>query len=805
MRKGNFFRIVLSFSLLCSAFIFYCGNDDRNNPLGPTNDTSVYSCENVEISLSIPSGAEIDPNDLRVISFSDEVPIGKGCDANVSMPETDECQLVFVVSEETGAPVFLGLRDPSIYSFTISSTSTALSLLMLNPFLIGADKTIQDEYISAALLNPKFDDLLTSVESAYKELGVSALDYDTNPSIYRLSLELMTDLSKSLGLDMPYNTDDCPSPCVVKGNDNTITFVNPTCVWYGAGIYYEGESLKEVVTIPRIDDTLTGNMQDTKTDYVLESGYNEIFLTKGCEFSSLTDWDDSKGRATALNTAQAIVSIIETGTGNIVHFDEALAKTFADIIKVSESDITGMEESFAGGDVWALFSALVEMTEHDKRGIARWLWKQNDTDISSKSVDAAELYIGCLSETYRDFLPLFDTAGWAGQQVPFLRDLLTAPEEVTYYLTIEDSDITSWEQKFTASGRVIENGSGLPGVSVHIAGENTDRTVVTDSDGNFSFRLLDTGLYTFAITINGYRMSYSIFKVEIKHSDIQLPDILATQTGDTNGGGTHDIHGITFVSIPGGSFQMGDVEGNGKPDELPVHFVTLDAFEMSECEITYGQYGDYLNAALESGDITVSGTGVIGNSGKYVNKIYMALTDVVLVDSFSGTVVNNESIIFPSEILNHPVTNVTWFGAKAFAQYYGFDLPTEAEWEYAARGGKQNEYGTNDGTLSMDNAAINLSGYHIEIPEDVGCFPPNPFGLYDMCCGVMEWCDDGYDSEFYSRSPSVNPRGAGSFKVVRDGNGSNTEDCRASARHYEKSTTCYGWIGFRVVRKPQTE
>ena len=101
-----------------------------------------------------------------------------------------------------------------------------------------------------------------------------------------------------------------------------------------------------------------------------------------------------------------------------------------------------------------------------------------------------------------------------------------------------------------------------------------------------------------------------------------------------------------------------------------------------------------------------------------------------------------------------PVVYVTWYGAKAFALYYGMDLPTEAEWECACRGGKQYPYGTDDGTINDSKANYNENIGH---PVAVGSYPSNPYGLYDMSGNVGEWCHDSPGS--YSSESVTNPCG----------------------------------------------
>jgi len=791
-------RRLFPFSIICLFLFFSCGKDDEKNPTGPSNDTAAYPCEDVKISLSIPPGSELDVNDLRVISFSDEVSFGTKDAVMVSMPKTDKSQLVFIAFPESGVPVFLGVRHPSVYSVGIGSNSTALALSLLNPFLIGSDKTVQDAYISAVLLNPKFDELLALLESAYKENTASALDYDSKPSIYRLSLDLMVDVCGSIGMGVSETGKTCPEPYIEDRDGDAITLGNPTLIWYGAGVYPDNNSLEEVVTIPCLERNSPLSPSDTVVNLALGNGYFRIHLARGFDYSLSTDWNDPVGRATVLNTAQAIIHLVETGTGEIPYFNETMAKRLPGMMAVSPSDISSIGGSLEDKNVWGLYNSFLGVLAKNKEEIRLWLWN-GDGESFGEGIPAGR-FIDCLTDMLQRFGVLYESAGWSGDQVPFFRDIIDAPEETMFYITQEAGEITSRERKYDIFGRILEDGSGLAGVTIRVSVADADTTITSLPDGCFTLGRLEPGTYTFLITKDGYRFSYSIFSIQIDDSDVVVPDITAIRSGDTNGqDGSREIHGITFVAISGGTFQMGDVENVGESDEKPVHFVTLDGFEMSACEITVAQYIAYLNEALASDDITVRDSWVIGTSGEYAGMRYSDIGKLDLSGTESGIGDSGDDFGFNTKVMNHPVTHVTWFGAKAFASYYGFDLPTEAEWEYAARGGRQHKYGTNDGTLTMDNAAINLTLYNINIPKDVGSFPPNPFGLHDMCCGVMEWCDDGYDSGFYSHSSSTNPRGTGSFKVVRDGR--SPDDCRAAARDHMKISEGHEWVGFRVVRR----
>jgi formylglycine-generating enzyme required for sulfatase activity/class 3 adenylate cyclase len=186
--------------------------------------------------------------------------------------------------------------------------------------------------------------------------------------------------------------------------------------------------------------------------------------------------------------------------------------------------------------------------------------------------------------------------------------------------------------------------------------------------------------------------------------------------------------GMEFVWVEGGCFQMGDTLGDGDTDEKPVHEVCVDSFGMSRYEVTQGQWQK-----------------IMGNNP-------------------SGFTKGN----------NYPVEKVSWDDTQDFIRKLNshtgrsFRLPTEAEWEYAARsGGKKEKYA---GGSDVDRLGW-YDGNSGGSTHPVGTKEPNDLGLYDMSGNVWEWSSDWYGENYYQQSPRNNPQGpsSGSFRVIRDG------------------------------------
>lgn len=220
---------------------------------------------------------------------------------------------------------------------------------------------------------------------------------------------------------------------------------------------------------------------------------------------------------------------------------------------------------------------------------------------------------------------------------------------------------------------------------------------------------------------------------------------------------------IPAVLVKGGEFEMGDLFGGGSSDERPVHKVRVSDFYMSITEVTIGQYKRYC----------VKTNKAMPEQEEYTRDDY-------------------------------PIAFVTWFEAQEFCQWMGGTLPTEAQWEYAAKaGGLSLKYPTG---ASISHDLANFSGTggkdRWKKAAPVGKFPPNPLGIYDLAGNLYEWCLDYYRSNYYEFSAQVDPPGpsSGMFKVVRGGSWYHDEaTLRTSHRYRYLAVARLSFLGFRVV------
>jgi len=201
----------------------------------------------------------------------------------------------------------------------------------------------------------------------------------------------------------------------------------------------------------------------------------------------------------------------------------------------------------------------------------------------------------------------------------------------------------------------------------------------------------------------------------------------------------------------------------GQDNERPIHRVWLDEFSLAECQVTHAEYAQFLAA-----------TG-------HAQPAHW----------------NDPNFVSPEQ----PVVAVSWFDAVAYCEWLaGFRLPTEAEWEFAARGGFEQQL------YPWGNAPVfERPGYATrwaQAPEPAGTAPPNGFGLYDMCENVHEWCADWYDPGYYAVSPADNPPGppSGNRRASRGGAWRHhIKIARCAARSSIPPEFCYADYGFRVA------
>ena len=216
-------------------------------------------------------------------------------------------------------------------------------------------------------------------------------------------------------------------------------------------------------------------------------------------------------------------------------------------------------------------------------------------------------------------------------------------------------------------------------------------------------------------------------------NELQNSELMSPTTSEITSAPTISSFDVPaeMVVIPAGEFLMGSNDENANTSEKPVHPTYIDAFYMDKYPVTNEQYKVFLDACPQW------------------------QKENILTDYHNGNYLrtwhrNN----YPKGAANHPVVNVSWYAAMAYAQWAEKRLPTEAEWEKAARGGLTGKkYPWGD---QIDATKANY-GENIGRTTPIGAYPPNDYGVYDVVGNVWEWCFDEHILDFYAVSPRRNP------------------------------------------------
>jgi formylglycine-generating enzyme required for sulfatase activity len=245
--------------------------------------------------------------------------------------------------------------------------------------------------------------------------------------------------------------------------------------------------------------------------------------------------------------------------------------------------------------------------------------------------------------------------------------------------------------------------------------------------------------------------------------------------------------GAEMVLVPAGEFLMGSRRGVGSDDEHPQHKVWLDDYYISKYEVTNEQFAKFVKEKA------------------YITEAEQA-----------GDRLNWKKLAKPG-LEKHPVVDVSWNDAVAYCAWAGVSLPTEAQWEKAARGTGGREYPWGN---SWEGSKCNWYGgpkvagmadmYEKRGTTPMGSFPSgaSPYGLVDMAGNVWEWCSDWYGEDYYKGAPARNPGGPekGEYRVLRGGSWGDAGEggIRCALRGRNSPVSRLNYYGFRTCRFSNT-
>ncbi len=504
-------------------------------PTDPGNGGGSDAIPTTSVSgmLDGTAGATVSPGDLRVLTFAGSADLDTSGAFTVDVVDSDTYQWLLFVSQSTGNPIYIGLYSPTARAVAASDTSTALALALASPHLVYTDHTDREDYLDAVQADDAFAAIMTNLQSAYQSDAETALDYDSNTVLYQLVADLTKSTMEDLGsrggrLDPPHIED-------LAGDD--VAFVNPRHIWYAAGIY-DGYTLLDVATVDR--DAAPGyawgwpptiTIDAEETTYALGDGSFYICMARGDDFSSISDWDDPAGRATALNTGQSILHIVELLTG---YTCTCSLSDLADYVSISSLYANELELDLEQGEAERFVAHFCEFMTGSSDDVAEWLW---EGDVPSS---APEDFLGAAGEIFGSASFVLDLLSLVNTEGPFFWDWAYADQDLCYDLTQESGIITSIDDMFPPQARFsIDPPAGIVGTSFTF-----DPALTTDDKdpiGDLEFRwdwnsdgVWDTGWTSTQIATHSYSQTDAyVVMMQAKDTD----GLVGTKTHNLNVGG----------------------------------------------------------------------------------------------------------------------------------------------------------------------------------------------------------------------------------------------------------------------------
>lgn len=406
---------------------------------------------------------------------------------------------------------------------------------------------------------------------------------------------------------------------------------------------------------------------------------------------------------------------------------------------------------------------------NDKKGVRSW----------TGSLGKGTYKIECKQEGHETSLTTKEiTAAMNGQTIT-----LSAPVPIYGSLNVESTPI---------------------GATIYIDGKEigkTPRYIDEVLIGQRALRLVKEGYEEYSETVSITKGERKQVKAVLNKIEVQQPIATTTSASEDQ---TFTVNGVSFTMklVEGGTFQMGATSEQGsdaESDEKPVHSVTLSNYYIGKCEVTVNEFRQFINETGYRTDAEKEGWSwrwmQVDGQWKW-NKVnglnWRCGTDGKVRDASEDT---------------HPVLYVSWNDAMEYCKWLkqktgkAFTLPTEAQWEYAARGGKKSNGYKYTGSNDIGSVAWYTNNSDSKTHPVKGK-SPNELGLYDMSGNVWEWCSDWYGSDYYGKSPSTNPQGPlnGSYRVLRGGSWSNgARYCRVSYRNRNDPGNPLNSYGFRLA------
>jgi hypothetical protein len=378
-------------------------------------------------TLNVVAGSTLAADDLRVVTFAGASPVDTDGTFTVDVIDSDTYQWLLFVSTATGNPVYIGLYEPLARAVEADELSTAVALVLSNPYLVFTSHADRSEYIDQMKLSSSFATILSHLDAAWTTDAEAALDYTSNPVLYQEVARVAKWSMEMLGAP---RGGRLPAPHIEDSDGADIALVNERHVWYAAGVQETDGTPVAVISVGRDASpdyawgwppTVTTTPE--VTTYALGDGSFYVCMQAGDDFTAIGDWSDVVGRATCLNAAQASVHIVEIMTG---YAASPGWQDFADYVSVGSTWANDLTLDLRQNKAERFVSDYCGLMSQRADDYADWFWEGVVPGVASEDF----LEAGC--EVFGNVSFVLDILSMVNDEGPFFWDWAYADENLCY-------------------------------------------------------------------------------------------------------------------------------------------------------------------------------------------------------------------------------------------------------------------------------------------------------------------------------------------------------------------------------------
>lgn len=429
-------KFLIRASLLITIILCSCRKDD--------NDPIPYPQIKFEGKFEQSPVDPVDPADLTIISVTDETGVSDDGTFELKSAENTKYQFFFVESKVSGDVVYYGISNPGTGKVLVNDSTTALGLLMINPFLIGSEQEQREQFLNKAIDEGKFSSLIAAIKLAHKDDPHLSLDLDKHPEIYQLATEVMMSAFEKLGAgSSPKGDGNDERPIAIVGaTGNDVIFKNYRHIYYGAELFYPSTLVNEDFLLSRAQKVMEWRwwplseigfhlLEPAETRYTLKDGYVNMDFYGFSPGMLSTEWN-ARDKAITYNILTGILYGLDIISGLSAKIPDNIDLSFIAKELIHNPELANIGISISEGDNGKLLTSIIKLISSDL---------SINFFINYCRIDLKRAFAEAALKKLNVAMQVIDVLGYANEHFPFFHDLLYAPRSQTNVFRIENNKL----------------------------------------------------------------------------------------------------------------------------------------------------------------------------------------------------------------------------------------------------------------------------------------------------------------------------------------------------------------------------